>query len=63
MTILNDEEVNKLKIDMNLTSVKQLPEIGVLILITSDVSSSGNVCKITRKSVTSLENDYYRICV
>ena len=64
MTILNDEEVNKLKIDMNLTSVKQLPEIGRFDPQSLAMSvRPGNVCKITRKSVTSLENDYYRICV
>ena len=64
MTILNDAEVNKLKIDMNLTSTKQLPEIGRFDPQSLAMSvRPGNVCKITRKSVTSLENDYYRICV
>jgi len=64
MTILDDEEVNKLKIEMNLTSMKQLPEIGRFDPQALAMSvRPGNVCKLVRKSVTSLENNYYRICV
>jgi len=64
MTIMSSDDVERLKKDMNLTSVKQLPEIGRFDPQSLAMSlRPGNVCKLTRKSVTSLENDYYRICV
>lgn len=64
MSILSTEEVEKLKKDMNLTRMKQLPEIGRFDPQALAMSlRPGNVCKLTRKSVASLENDYYRFCV
>ena len=64
MTIMSSDDVERLKKDMNLTSIKQLPEIGRFDPQSLAMSlRPGNVCKLTRKSVTSLENDYYRICV
>lgn len=62
--VLSEEQTEEVKKKFNLTSVKQLPEISrfdpVALLI---CMRPGQVCKIERKSVTSMTSDYYRVCV
>jgi DNA-directed RNA polymerase subunit H len=62
--ILNDQEVNDLKIKYNMKSLMDLPEISrfdpqALALCLRP----GQVIKIDRKSDTALEYNYYRICI
>jgi len=62
--ILNDQEVNELKIKYNMKSLMDLPEISrfdpqALALCLRP----GQVIKIDRKSDTALEYNYYRICI
>jgi DNA-directed RNA polymerase subunit H (RpoH/RPB5) len=62
--ILTEAQTVDLTKQYNLTSVKQLPEISrfdpVSLLI---CMRPGQVCKIERKSQTSIVSDYYRVCV
>jgi DNA-directed RNA polymerase I, II, and III subunit RPABC1 len=57
-------ELDVLKRKYNLKNFNQLPEISrfdpVALLIEL---RPGQVCKIDRKSVTSVDSEYYRICV
>jgi len=63
-TILTENQTEDLKKQYNLISTKQLPEISrfdpVALLI---CMRPGQVCKIERKSATSIVSDYYRVCV
>lgn len=63
-TILTESQTEDLKKQYNLTSVKQLPEISrfdpVSLLI---CMRPGQVCKIDRKSDTSIVSEYFRVCV
>jgi DNA-directed RNA polymerase subunit H (RpoH/RPB5) len=58
------DDIEQLKLDYNLKDLSQLPEISrfdpVALLIEL---RPGQVCKIDRKSITSSESTYYRICV
>lgn len=62
--VLSDEEVDNLKIKYNLKTLKQLPEVSRF-----DPQSlamclrPGQVCEYIRKSPTSIESKYYRLCV
>jgi len=62
--VLSDEEVENLKIKYNLKTLKQLPEVSRF-----DPQSlamclrPGQVCEYIRKSPTSIESKYYRLCV
>jgi DNA-directed RNA polymerase subunit H (RpoH/RPB5) len=62
--VLSDIEVEKLKIKYNLRTRKQLPEVSRF-----DPQSlamclrPGQVCEYIRKSPTSIESKYYRLCV
>jgi DNA-directed RNA polymerase subunit H (RpoH/RPB5) len=62
--VLSDIEVEKLKIKYNLRTLKQLPEVSRF-----DPQSlamclrPGQVCEYIRKSPTSIESKYYRLCV
>lgn len=48
----------------NLKTVKQLPEISRFDPVSLMICMRpGQVCKIYRKSQTSVESDYYRVCV
>lgn len=62
--VLSEEQTEEVKKTYNLTSVKQLPEISrfdpVALLI---CMRPGQICKIDRKSATSIVSDYYRVCV
>ena len=62
--VLSEEEVDNLKIKYNLKTLKQLPEVSRF-----DPQSlamclrPGQVCEYIRKSPTSIESKYYRLCV
>ena len=57
-------DLEKIKIQYNLKSVNQLPEISrfdpVALLIEL---RPGQVCKIERDSITSVDSLYFRVCV
>lgn len=63
-TILTEAETTALKAELNLNTVAQFPEISrfdpVALLI---CMRPGQVCRIDRKSVTSVTSTYYRVCV
>jgi DNA-directed RNA polymerase subunit H (RpoH/RPB5) len=64
MSILSNNEVNEVMQKYNLKSTNQLPEIGRFDAQALALSMRpGDVCQITRDSVTSVEYDYYRVCV
>jgi len=64
MSILSKKEVEELMQKFNLKSVNQLPEIGRFDPQALALSMRpGDVCQIARDSVTSVEYDYYRVCV
>ena len=62
--ILTETQTEDLKKQYNVTGVKQLPDISrfdpVALLI---CLRPGQVCKIERKSDTSIVSDYWRVCV
>lgn len=63
-TILTDEEFNDLKIKYNIKDTSQLPEVSRFDPQSLAIClRPGQICKYTRKSVTSMEHDYYRVCV
>ena len=62
--ILSEEDENNLMIELKIKTKKQLPEISrfdpqALALCLRP----GNIAKFTRKSITALETEYYRVCV
>ena len=64
MTIMNTDDIEELKKKYNLTSITQLPEINRFDPQALAMSMRpGDVGVFSRKSVTTLENNYYRICV
>ena len=64
MTIMNTDDIEELKKKYNLTSLAQLPEINRFDPQALAMSMRpGDVGVFSRKSVTTLENNYYRICV
>lgn len=64
MSILSKKEVEDLMQKFNLKSTNQLPEIGRFDPQALALSMRpGDVCQINRDSVTSIEYDYYRVCV
>lgn len=63
-SILENNEVDNFMNKFNIQSLKQLPEISrfdpqALALC----MRPGQIAKFSRKSITALETDYYRICV
>jgi DNA-directed RNA polymerase subunit H (RpoH/RPB5) len=63
-TILTDEEFNDLKVKYNIKDTSQLPEVSRFDPQSLAIClRPGQICKYTRKSVTSMEHDYYRVCV
>jgi DNA-directed RNA polymerase subunit H (RpoH/RPB5) len=63
-SVLNTQEKKLFMEKYNVKDDKQLPEISrfdpqALVLCVRP----GDVCKFTRKSITALESEYYRICV
>jgi DNA-directed RNA polymerase subunit H (RpoH/RPB5) len=64
MSILSKKEVEELMQKFNLKTVNQLPEIGRFDPQALALSMRpGDVCQINRDSVTSIEYDYYRVCI
>jgi DNA-directed RNA polymerase subunit H (RpoH/RPB5) len=64
MSILSKKEVDELMQKFNLKSTNQLPEISRFDAQALALSMRpGDVCSIVRDSVTSIEYDYYRVCV
>jgi len=62
--ILNEQDENDLMVQLKIKTKKQLPEISrfdpqALALCLRP----GNIAKFTRKSITALETEYYRVCV
>jgi len=62
--ILSEEDENNLMVELKIKTKKQLPEISrfdpqALALCLRP----GNIAKFTRKSITALETEYYRVCV
>ena len=63
-TILTNEELDNLKVKYNIRDLSQIPQVS-----RCDPQSlaiclrPGQVCKYTRKSSSSLEHDYYRVCI
>jgi DNA-directed RNA polymerase subunit H (RpoH/RPB5) len=62
--ILKDSEIAELKVKFNLKNEMQLPEISRFDPQALAVAMRpGQICKLTRKSSTSLFYNYYRVCV
>lgn len=62
--ILTEIQTADLVKQYNLKSVKQLPEISRFDPVSLMICMRpGQVCKIYRKSVTSVVSEYYRVCV
>jgi len=64
ITILNDLEKTELMQKYHLNKLQELPEISRFDPMALAISlRPGEVCKFHRKSPTSLNTEYYRICV
>jgi len=64
MKILNDDEVDILKKKYNIQTLSQLPEISRFDpQALAMCLRPGEICELTRNSVTALETNYYRVCV
>ena len=62
--ILSDEELSNLKATINIKDNSQLPEISRFDpQALAMCIRPGQVCELIRKSLTSLETKYYRVCV
>ena len=63
-TILTDDELKDLMVKYNIRDLTQLPQVSRFDPQSLAIClRPGQVCKYTRKSVASLEHDYYRVCV
>tara|TARA_B100001248_G_C27334820_1_gene433297 strand:+ start:392 stop:1021 length:630 start_codon:yes stop_codon:yes gene_type:complete len=62
--ILSDDELSNLKATINIKDNSQLPEISRFDpQALAMCIRPGQVCELIRKSLTSLETKYYRVCV
>ena len=62
--ILSDEKTKEVMAKFNIKSLQQFPEIGRFDPQALALSMRpGQVAKFTRKSITALETEYYRVCV
>lgn len=62
--LLSDEQIVELKTKYNIQSNSELPTISRYDAVASIMCMRPTqVCKIIRKSRTSLESEYYRICI
>jgi DNA-directed RNA polymerase subunit H (RpoH/RPB5) len=62
--ILNDEEISEFKTKYSIQSNSEIPTISRYDAVASIICMRPNqICKIIRKSRTSLESEYYRICI
>lgn len=63
-TLLSDEQIVELKTKYNIRSNSELPTISRYDPVASIMCMKPmQICKIIRKSRTSLESEYYRICI
>ena len=63
-TILSDEEVEQVSTRYNMSSISEFPNISRHDAVATIMCMRPNqVCHILRKSKTSIESDYYRVCV
>lgn len=63
-TILTDDELKELMVKYNIRDLSQIPQVSRFDPQSLAIClRPGQVCKYTRKSVASLEHDYYRVCV
>lgn len=63
-TIMTNSDIEILKKDYNLKNLQQLPEMSRFDPVALIIGMRpGQVCKIERKSPTSMVSMYYRICV
>jgi DNA-directed RNA polymerase subunit H (RpoH/RPB5) len=63
-TILNDEEILQFKTKYNIQNNSEIPTISRYDAVASIICMRPKqICKIIRKSRTSLESEYYRICI
>ena len=63
-TVLNETEINEIKIKYNINKLSQLPEISRFDpQALAMCLRPGQVCKFERDSATALKYTYYRICV
>jgi DNA-directed RNA polymerase subunit H (RpoH/RPB5) len=63
-TVLTDDELKNLMVKYNIRDLSQLPEVSRFDPQSLAIClRPGQVCKYTRKSITSLEHEYYRVCV
>lgn len=63
-SVAKEEEVNNMLIRYNLSSTKQLPEIGRFDPVALALClRPGQVCKILRPTPTSVTTVFYRVCV
>ena len=63
-TILSDDELKELMVKYNIRDLSQIPEVSRFDPQSLAIClRPGQVCKYTRKSITSLEHEYYRVCV
>jgi DNA-directed RNA polymerase subunit H (RpoH/RPB5) len=61
--LLNNEQIVELKTKYNIQSNSELPTISRYDAVASIICMRpAQVCKIIRKSRTSLESEYYRVC-
>ena len=64
ISILNEDELNELKVEKNFGELNLLPEISRFDPQALAVClRPKQVCKLIRKSVTSVDTTYYRVCV
>jgi DNA-directed RNA polymerase subunit H (RpoH/RPB5) len=63
-TVLTDDELKDLMVKYNIRDLTQLPQVSRFDPQSLAIClRPGQVCKYIRKSVASLEHNYYRVCV
>jgi DNA-directed RNA polymerase subunit H (RpoH/RPB5) len=63
-SILNEKEIEELKVKYNIKELKQLPEISRFDpQALAMCMRPGNVCRFERDSATAMKYNYYRICI
>jgi DNA-directed RNA polymerase subunit H (RpoH/RPB5) len=63
-SILNETEIEELKVKYNIKELKQLPEISRFDpQALAMCMRPGNVCRFERDSATAMKYNYYRICI
>lgn len=61
--VINNEEINEVKLKYNITDNKQFPKISRFDPVSIAIGiKPDEICEITRPSKTSIKTAYYRIC-